>query len=72
MYKGFLRRRIRVPLRLRKWQVERMLTPGFRGLFKPAAFGFIERREANGFKLKNCPTHIHEWILREQNRRPNE
>jgi hypothetical protein len=49
-----------------------MLTPGFRGLFKPAAFGFIERREANGFKLKNCPTHIHEWILREQNRRPNE
>jgi len=25
-------------------------------------FGFIEGREANGIKLKNCPAHIHEWI----------
>jgi len=40
-----------------------MLTPRFRELFKSVAFGFIERREANGIKLKNCPAHIHEWIL---------
>jgi hypothetical protein len=49
-----------------------MLTPRSRELFNSIAFGSLERREANGIKLKNCQAYIREWILREQNARPNE
>ena len=48
-----------------------MSSPRSRQFFKFIALGFLERREADSIKLKNCPAHIREWILRDQNRKPN-
>jgi len=31
------------------------------------AISFLEYCEADGFKLKNCPAYIREWITRERN-----
>ena len=33
---------------------------------------FLERCEADGIQLKNCPAYIREWVLREQKRRPSD
>jgi anti-anti-sigma regulatory factor len=33
------------------------------------AVGFLERCEADGVKIKNCPAYIREWITRERNGR---
>jgi hypothetical protein len=49
-----------------------MSSPRSRQLFKSIAVGFLECREADSIKLKNCPAYTRESILREQNRRPNE
>ena len=31
------------------------------------AIVFLDRCEANGITLKNCPAYIREWIMRERN-----
>jgi hypothetical protein len=49
-----------------------MLTTRSTGLFRSIVISFLERHEANGTQLKNCPAQIHEWILGQQNRRPTE
>ena len=36
------------------------------------AVSFLKRCEADGIQLNNCPAYIREWILGQQNRRPNE
>jgi len=36
------------------------------------AVNFLKRCEADGIQLNNCPAYIREWILGQQNRRPNE
>jgi hypothetical protein len=48
-----------------------MSTPRSLEPFNSIAVSFLERCEADSIKLKNCPAYIREWILREQNRRPN-
>jgi anti-anti-sigma regulatory factor len=32
------------------------------------AIGFLERCEASGVTLKNCPAYVREWITRERRR----
>jgi anti-anti-sigma regulatory factor len=32
------------------------------------AIGFLERCEASGVTLKNCPVYVREWITRERRR----
>jgi hypothetical protein len=48
-----------------------MSSPRSRELFRSITVSFLERREADSFKLKNCPAYIRGWILREQHT-PNE
>ncbi len=48
-----------------------MSTPRSLEPFNSIAVSFLERREADSIKLKNCPAYIREWILRQQNRSPN-
>ena len=35
-------------------------------LVDQAAVSFLERSEADGIQLKNCPAYIREWITRER------
>ena len=48
-----------------------MPTARSRELFNSIAVGFLERCEADASSSRNCPAYIREWILREQNRKPN-